>query len=131
MQAIGTAALVSVGGGIIGAIGGPGAAAIYTLTGLKAQFVDGQSDVRLAVIVPPLGRGSTGRAAKNLKEQLAVEQAQSNPAAGAPVPLTMGDPRWPASEGWVKMRQNINREEVHYVRNTRTRQVDDFKVVGR
>jgi hypothetical protein len=32
------------------------------------------------------GRGSTGRTAlKNLKEQLAMEQATSNPTAGSPV----------------------------------------------
>ncbi|MFC6933770.1 hypothetical protein ACFQHO_27745 [Actinomadura yumaensis] len=41
--------------------------------------------------------------------------------------ITMTDARWPAKEGWVKMRQNVNGVEVHYVRNTRTGEVDDFK----
>jgi filamentous hemagglutinin len=40
----------------------------------------------------------------------------------------MGDLRWPASQGWVKMRQNINGVEVHYVLNTITDAVDDFKI---
>ena len=78
----------------------------------------------------PLGRGSTGRSTpNNLKEQIAMEQAMSNPAAGAVVPLKKGmtDSRWPATDGWVKMRQNVNGVEVHYVKNTRTGEVDDFK----
>jgi hypothetical protein len=78
----------------------------------------------------PLGRGSTGSARpNNLNEQLAMNEARSNPAAGQQVPLKSGmtDARWPASEGWVKMRQNVNGVEVHYVRNTRTGAVDDFK----
>jgi filamentous hemagglutinin len=40
----------------------------------------------------------------------------------------MTDARWLAQDGWVKMSQNINRTEVHYVRNTITDQVDDFKL---
>jgi filamentous hemagglutinin len=67
------------------------------------------------------GRGSTGRTAlKNLKEQLAMEQATSNPTAGSPVFVKGGmkDTRWPASYGWVKMRHNVEGIEIHYVRNT-------------
>jgi hypothetical protein len=41
--------------------------------------------------------------------------------------IKMNDPRWPASQGWVKMRQDINGVEIHYVRNTITGAVDDFK----
>lgn len=80
----------------------------------------------------PLGRGSTGRTTpSNLKEQLAMEQAMSNPAAGGIRPLRKGmtDSKWPASDGWVKMSQNVNGVEVHYVRNTRTGEVDDFKFI--
>jgi hypothetical protein len=44
----------------------------------------------------------------------------------------MSDPRWPASEGWVKMQQIVKTSEgdvnVHYVRNTITGQVDDLKI---
>jgi RHS repeat-associated protein len=71
---------------------------------------------------------STGRTQPmNVKEQLAMKQVKANPKAGAPTPLQMKDPRWPASEGWVKMRQNVNGVEVHYLRNTRTGELADFK----
>ncbi|PLZ00437.1 hypothetical protein CY652_20770 [Burkholderia sp. WAC0059] len=63
----------------------------------------------------------------SLNEQLAMQQVMSDPAAGTVVPLTIGDSRWPASEGWVKMAQNVNGVEVHYVMNTNTGAVDDFK----
>jgi RHS repeat-associated protein len=88
-----------------------------------------------------LGRGSTANLSKgttlprNLREQLAVEQATKASQAGSQLPIKMTDPRWPASDGWVKMQQVINsggREgpiNVHYVRNTITGAVDDFKVV--
>lgn len=81
----------------------------------------------------PLGRGSTGRIhAANLDEQLAMKQAMSNPKAGQVLPVKMTDPRWPSLEGWVKMQQvvklsNGNRITIHYVYNTITRAVDDFK----
>ncbi|ANB59435.1 hypothetical protein [Anoxybacteroides amylolyticum] len=82
------------------------------------------------VLVKPLGRGSTGRTTpKNLNEQLAMKQVMSNPNAGKPVPMRKGmtDPRWPAEEGWVKMAQNVNGHEIHYLKNTKTGQFDDFK----
>ena len=78
----------------------------------------------------PLGLGSTGRTAPaDLGEQLAMEEAMSNPAAGRMVPLGMTDPRWPAGAGWFKMSQNINGREIHYVRNSITGAVDDFKFI--
>jgi hypothetical protein len=75
-------------------------------------------------------RGSTGRGPKNLKEQLAAEQAASNPKAGIPVQLSngMSDSRWLGSEGWEKLRQNINGVEVHYNYNTITQAIDDIKI---
>ncbi|WP_069814757.1 hypothetical protein [Streptomyces sp. TP-A0874] len=78
----------------------------------------------------PLGRGSTGRTEpKNLTEQIAMKEAQSNPAAGKKVPLKKGmtDSRWPGDEGWQKMTQNVNGVEIHYVYNPKTGQVDDYK----
>lgn len=76
----------------------------------------------------PLSIGSTGRnIPKTLNEKLALEQAISNPTAGRQLPVPMTDKRWPGSEGWVKMSQNINGIEVHYVRNTKTADIDDFK----
>lgn len=88
-----------------------------------------------------LGRGSTADLAKgttlprNLREQLAIEQVMANPAAGRQLPLTMSDPRWPASEGWVKMQQIIQSSShgapinVHYVLNQITGAADDFKII--
>ena len=72
--------------------------------------------------------GSTGRTdPTNLQEQLALEQAKSNPRAGTRLPLQMGDPRWPASAGWVKMQQIVNGVVVHYVMNVITQATDDWK----
>ena len=91
---------------------------------------DGETEVELA------GAGidelaSTGRTvAADLKEQLAMEQTQSAPGAGKVLELTMSDPQWPASEGWVKMAQNINGVEIHYVRNQVTGAVADYKFIG-
>ncbi|MGA2137037.1 MAG: RHS repeat-associated core domain-containing protein [Bryobacteraceae bacterium] len=98
-----------------------------------------------------LGKGSTADLAKgttlprNLREQLAVEQATSDPDAGTVLPLKMNDPRWPGSDGWVKMQQvvqpvggetpGVGLESasdpitVHYVKNLNTGQIDDFKIV--
>jgi filamentous hemagglutinin len=56
-----------------------------------------------------------------------MEQALSNPAAGRPLPMPMTDHRWPATDGWKKMVQNINGIEIHYVRNSVTGAIDDFK----
>ena len=60
-----------------------------------------------------------------------MEQVKSNPSAGHRLDIAMNDPRWPASEGWVKMQQivptsqgNIN---IHYVYNQTLKIFDDFK----
>ena len=76
----------------------------------------------------PLGLGSTGRVEPgNLTEQLAMTGVRSAPA-GAPIPrIVMTDPRWLAADGWVKMQQIENGVNIHYVRNTITGAVDDFK----
>jgi hypothetical protein len=88
-----------------------------------------------------LGRGSTANLsngstlARNLRERLAIEQAMSNPAAGRALGIRMTDTRWPASEGWVKMQQIIHPGgsegpiNVHYLLNTTTGAIDDFKIV--
>ncbi|MFS0654027.1 ribonuclease YeeF family protein [Bacillus sp. 179-C3.3 HS] len=77
-----------------------------------------------------LGKGTTGRTKpKNLNEQLAMKEVLSNPNSGKPIPLRKGmtDSRWPKDEGWVKMSKNVNGIEVHYLKNTKTGQFDDFK----
>ena len=74
-------------------------------------------------LLPPLPE--TGRSyPENLRERLALEQVQSNPAAGQPLPLIMNDLRFPA--GSVKMRQHIDGIEIHYVR-TPSGRFTDFK----
>ena len=90
---------------------------------------------------PVLGRGSTidpskGRfAPRNLREQVAVEQAMSDAPKGQTLPFPMTDKRWPASDGWVKKSYVVEpggRDgpiEVHYVFNTQTKQIDDFKII--
>jgi len=88
----------------------------------------------------PLGRGSTADPAKgttlprNLREQLAVEEAMSRPQAGvSPRGLTLKDARWPAEEGWIKMQQIVKpgggEINVHYVWNRINGAVDDFKII--
>lgn len=75
------------------------------------------------------GRGQSkgGRQPENLKEQYAMDEVMSNPAAGKNLNLE-GDTRWPASDGWTKRAQNINGVEIHYQFNPRTGQIDDFKI---
>lgn len=78
------------------------------------------------------GKGTSkyGRQPANLNEQLAIEEAMTNPIKGTNLDLK-GDPRWPASEGWTKRAQNINGVEVHYQYNPKTGQIDDFKIPTR
>ena len=73
---------------------------------------------------------STGRTTANtLIEQLAMEQAKSSPEAGKILPIIMNDAKngWYAVDGWVKMSQNINGVEIHYIWNTITKIAQDFK----
>lgn len=75
---------------------------------------------------------STGRtAAGGSNEQRAMDLVQENPEYGNQLPTVMRDPRWPASDGWVKMEQSVNGVEIHYVWNTNTRQAADFKYKDR
>ncbi|MEV5576074.1 polymorphic toxin-type HINT domain-containing protein [Spirillospora sp. NPDC052269] len=98
-----------------------------------ARFITGANGV--TIDLKPLGRGSTGRAMPNsLYEQLAMETVMANPTAGRVIPLKKGmtDPRWMGSDGWVKMTQRVNMGvegdvEIHYVMNTVTGSVDDYK----
>lgn len=75
------------------------------------------------------GIGSTGRTIANtLKEQLAMKEVMSNPLYEATeLPIKMTDSRWLAEDGWVKMSNNINGVEIHFVYNKITQIFDDFK----
>jgi len=77
-----------------------------------------------------VGLGITGtKAATTLAERLAIEAAESNPAAGKVLQTTLNDARWPAAQGWVKMEsRSAGGVVVHWVRNTVTGAVADFKL---
>lgn len=78
---------------------------------ISYQFAHSQGYCPTGFWLTPYPR--TGRAPSDLREHYAVQQAMSMPGAGIPVPLRMGDGRFPP--GSQKMRQNINGVEVHYV----------------
>jgi hypothetical protein len=80
-----------------------------------------------------ISTGSTGRTyPHNFYENYAMENVKADPTKGRVLPIEMTDTRWPANKGWVKMSQNIKYEngikvEIHYVMNTITGEVADFK----
>jgi len=80
------------------------------------------------------GHGSTGRIIPNtLDEQMAMHQVKANPLEGAvdlsqtSKPIILNDPKWKASEGWVKMSNIVNGKDIHFVYNKITGAFDDFK----
>ena len=75
-------------------------------------------------------RGSTGRTVpRNLHEQLSMQEVLDDPLRGAKRlgGVHMTDPRWPETEGWVKMARNSHGVEIHFVYNPRYGLFDDFK----
>ena len=62
-----------------------------------------------------------------------MHQVKANPLEGAidlskiKNPIIMHDDRWPKTDGWVKMSNNVNGIEIHYVYNEVTGLFDDFK----
>lgn len=74
---------------------------------------------------------STGRTVPNsLKEKLAMEQVMAKPMGTTPPrmpPMSDTKNNLLAADGWVKRVQNVNGVEIHYVENTKTGQVLDFK----
>ena len=112
-----------------------GETAIENLDGIEGIGKSGTSTKGVGNPVKVEGRGNTGRTSPNtLNEQMAMHQVQSNPLEGATkVPLEMTDPRWPASEGWVKMQSVVQNSDgtkttIHYVYNEITGAFDDFKL---
>jgi len=84
---------------------------------------------KLYAEIPYDATRATGRAPINLKEQLAMESVQANPSLGKPIKnITMKDPRWPATEGWVKMKAKVNGVEVHFIQQKPTGITTDFKI---
>ncbi|NHZ45285.1 hemagglutinin repeat-containing protein [Nitratidesulfovibrio liaohensis] len=82
------------------------------------------------VVQRPLGRGSTGRSTpNNLPEQIALKDALLDPQNGKRLGnINMKDSRWPGQEGWIKMEKRNEDIIIHYVMNTETGAVDDFKI---
>jgi hypothetical protein len=74
---------------------------------------------------------STGRTVPNsLKEKLAMEQVMANPMGSTPPgmpPMSDTKNNLFAADGWVKRTQRVNGVEIHYVDNTLTGQMVDFK----
>jgi hypothetical protein len=85
----------------------------------------------------PEGLGSSikegfSHAPRTIGEQLIVEQAKADPAAGHPLKMNLNDPRWPSSAGWQKYEMHgPGRIQLHYVYNPTTGGVGDFKIIGR
>lgn len=80
-----------------------------------------------------VSRGSSAtKQPENLVEQLALEQVKSNPQGTQITRITMSDPRWPASEGWIKMQEIVPTSQgdinIHYVYNQVLNIFDDFKL---
>ena len=99
---------------------------------------EGNKNIGVGNPVSIAGKGHTGRFIPNdLGEQMAMHEVMSNPLEGAvdlsmnKKPVIMNDVRWPSSEGWVKMSNNINGIEIHFVYNKITSKFDDFKFVDR
>lgn len=60
-----------------------------------------------------------------------MEQVRSNPLNNSTtLPVRMTDSRWPATEGWRKMSNNVNGVEIHFVFNEILYLFDDFKFKG-
>ncbi|CAF3932296.1 unnamed protein product [Rotaria sp. Silwood1] len=73
----------------------------------------------------------TGRAeSSNLNEQIAMQAAQAGAAQGKVLKrIVLRDPKWPAEDGWVKMRyyHESTKIVIHYVFNNNTGEALDFK----
>jgi filamentous hemagglutinin len=72
---------------------------------------------------------------QSIGEAAAASQVVFNPTAGITVPVMMGDSRWRAADGWIKMQQEVavyrTNTVFHYVYNTATGAVDDIKIAAR
>lgn len=123
-----------IGGGGFGAGSSVGNGGDGKKRGIKDAFNEGAT-----AQYKPLGRGSTANLLdgstlpRNVREEQAVKQAMSSPQAGVVLTLKMNDRRWPHSDGWVKMSQTVKSGgeliTVHYVRNPKTEEIDDFKII--
>jgi hypothetical protein len=98
-------------------------------TGVRGPVALAQAERNAEIPAVRLATGSLGSKgrteAANLKEQLAMQEVLSNPG-GRQLQLQMTDEGWLATDRWVKMAQDVNGVEIHYVLNTLPGAVDDF-----
>ncbi|MGH7203866.1 MAG: hypothetical protein ACREHC_05475, partial [Candidatus Levyibacteriota bacterium] len=74
---------------------------------------------------------STGRTEpNNLNEQIAMQQVMADPSNGEELPITLNDPRWSSSDGWVKMQETVNGITIHWNLNKQTGATADYKFVN-
>src|ERR1035437_4774954 len=78
---------------------------------------DPNSDITV-VMRTTTGNIMSARRGAPWRSFIPLNQVMSDPAAGREIQITMKDSRWPASDGWVKMTQNVNGVRIHYVLNT-------------
>ncbi|WP_433492102.1 hypothetical protein [Nocardia grenadensis] len=101
-----------------------------------------QVNGRTRLVVPrPIGHRqldpveSTGRTRPGSREEAAfMSMARENAAYGTELTrVTLRDPRWPSTEGWVKMSMEDTERgiEIHYVYNPTTFEAADFKFKDR
>ena len=127
------ATAVSVGAGVLAvgtvAVGvNEGVAALTGYNAGRELMGDDAYDVVSAIITlggasyiaggMTLPYPSTGNTVSNLNQQLAIEEASSNPNAGHVISnIKMKDPRMPYWLGWQKYSYRVNGMDVHYVEN--------------
>ena len=127
------ATAVSVGAGVLAvgtvAVGvNEGVAALTGYNAGRELMGDDAYDVVSAIITlggasyiaggMTLPYPSTGNTGSNLNQQLAIEEASSNPNAGHVISnIKMKDPRMPYWLGWQKYSYRVNGMDVHYVGN--------------
>jgi hypothetical protein len=94
-------------------------------TGVVGKGKDGGGSEEVPKLLEQKATGRTE--AKDLKEKLAMEEAMANPGGSHAKGVNMKDPRYPAKDGWIKMEQEVNGVKIHYIKNTITGAVADFK----
>ena len=104
---------------------------------VSGKFVESEESQKIRYA----NKGSTAtNVPQNVIEELALKEVIENPFTSDARILTdvvMGDPRWKADDGWVKVERIIHITHfaggkydisIHYTANIRTKEVDDFKI---
>jgi len=107
----------------------------------KGIIVDWNFKEDESEIINYTNKGSTAKIEpQNVIEELALKEVRGNPfTSDAKIlkDVVMGDQRWLADDGWVKVERIVHITHldggrydisIHYVGNIRTKEVDDFKI---